>query len=106
MLALLLLGIGWSLSLISGTALLTEGVPAAERASVQGVADLLMGVTAGVGGFGSGLVVGALGYEALSLIASVASLGAVLAVLRRLVSAGQVPLDGLDEVLVVGGDHR
>lgn len=108
MVALLLLGIGWSLSLISGTALLTEGVPAEERASVQGVADLLMGTTAGIGGFGSGLVVGALGYEALSLIAAVASLAAVLAVLRRLLvrSAGEVALDGLDEVLVVGGDHR
>ena len=111
MAALLLLGIGWSLSLISGSALLTDGVPAAERASVQGVADLLMGVTAGVGGFASGLVVGALSYEALSLGAAIASLAAALAVLRRLVvpradSAGEVALDGLDEVLVVGGDHR
>ena len=85
MAALLLLGIGWSLTLISGSALLTDGVPAAERASVQGVADLLMGVTAGVGGFASGLVVGALSYEALSLGAAIASVAAALAVLRRLV---------------------
>lgn len=109
MAALLLLGVGWSLCLISGSALLTDSVPAAERASVQGVADLLMGFTAGVGGFGSGLVVGALGYEALSLLAAVASAAAGLAVLRRLVvppSAGEVALDGLDEGLVLGSDHR
>ena len=85
MVALLLLGVGWSLCLISGSALLTDSVPAAERASVQGVADLLMGFTAGVGGFGSGLIVGALGYEALSLGAAIASAAAGLAVLRRLV---------------------
>ncbi|HEX4904822.1 MAG TPA: MFS transporter [Acidimicrobiales bacterium] len=85
MAALLLLGIGWSLSLISGSALLTDSVPAAERASVQGVADLLMGFTAGVGGFGSGLVVGVLSYEALSVAAAIASAATGLAVLRRLV---------------------
>ena len=85
MVALLLLGVGWSLSLISGSALLTDSVPATERASVQGVADLLMGFTAGVGGFGSGLVVGALSYEALSVAAAIASAAAGLAVLRRLV---------------------
>jgi MFS family permease len=108
MAALLLLGIGWSLSLISGSALVTDGVPAAERASVQGVADLLMGFTAGVGGFASGLVVGVLSYEALSLGAAVASLAAALVVLRRLVVPlpGEVALDGLDEGLVLGGDHR
>ena len=121
--ALLLLGVGWSLSLISGSALVTDGVPAADRAQVQGVADLLMGVTAGVGGFASGLVVGALSYEALSLFAAVASAAAGLAVLRRIVLggngsasptravpeaglAGEVALDGLDEGLVLGGDHR
>ena len=111
MAALLFLGIGWSLSLISGSALLTDGVPAAERASVQGVADLLMGFTAGVGGFASGLVVGALSYEALSLVAAVAATCAAVTVVRRLVlsprpSAGEVALDGLDEGLVLGRDHR
>jgi MFS family permease len=88
MTALVLLGVGWSLSLISGSALLTDGVPAAERASVQGVADLLMGVTAGVGGFASGLVVGALSFEALALVAAIAAGGAALKVLRHLVTDG------------------
>jgi MFS family permease len=117
MAALTLLGIGWSLSLISGSALLTDGVPAAERAEVQGVADLLMGFTAGIGGFASGLVVGALSYEALSLFAALAATTAGLAVLRRIAApapplaggaplAGEVPLDGLDEGLVLGRDHR
>ncbi|HVM52170.1 MAG TPA: MFS transporter [Acidimicrobiales bacterium] len=83
MVALLLLGIGWSLTLISGSALLTDSIAAEERPSVQGVADLAMGVTAGAGGFASGLVVGVLSYEALSLLAAVASIAAGLAVLRR-----------------------
>jgi predicted MFS family arabinose efflux permease len=84
--ALLVLGLGWSLTLISGSALLTDAVPAEERASVQGVADLLMGVTAGIGGFGSGLVVGAFSYEALSLVAAIAAGAVVLTVVRRLVA--------------------
>ena len=87
MAALLLLGVGWSLSLISGTAMLTDGVPADERASTQGVADLVMGFTAGVGGFVSGLVVGVLSYEALSLLAAVASGAVAIAVVRRLATA-------------------
>lgn len=102
--ALLLLGVGWSFSLISGSALLTDNVPAAERASVQGVADLLMGVTAGVGGFASGLVVGALSYEALSLFAAVAAGGAGLAVLRGLASgsAGGGRRVAVDVAVTVG----
>jgi MFS family permease len=96
MAALLLLGVGWSLSLISGSALLTDGVPAHERAGVQGVADLLMGFTAGVGGFASGLVVGALSYEALSLFAAIAAAAAGLVVLRRF--AAPAPPSGPAEI--------
>ena len=91
MAALLLLGVGWSFTLISGSAILTDAVPVDERASVQGVADLLMGVAGGTGGIGSGFVVGALSYEALSLAAAVASALAVLVVIRRLVTATPDP---------------
>jgi MFS family permease len=94
MVALGLLGVGWSLTLISGSALLTDGVAPEDRPAVQGVADMAMGVTAGVGGFASGLVVGVLSYEALSLVATVAAGAALVAVLRRLVLVGDgaVPL--------------
>ena len=92
MAALGLLGIGWSLTLISGSALLTDGVAPEERPAVQGVADMAMGVTAGAGGFASGLVVGVLSYEALSLLALVASAAALLAVVRRLVVPAPVAL--------------
>jgi MFS family permease len=54
--ALFLLGLGWSLSLVAGSALLTDAVPLDRRAQAQGNADLLVGLAGATGGLGSGLV--------------------------------------------------
>jgi MFS family permease len=69
-LGLFLLGLGWSACLVAGSTLLTEGVPAADRPAVQGMSDLLMGLTAAAGGAVGGLVVGTLGYGVLNAMAS------------------------------------
>ena len=78
--ALFLLGLGWSCGLIAGSAVLTDALPAAERPASQGAADLLMGVTGSVGGVTSGLVVGALGFTALTLTGATIA-GALLVLL-------------------------
>lgn len=71
--ALFLLGLGWSFTLVSGSTLIAGAVPVAERAGVQGASDLAMGLAAGGGGALAGLIVGQLGYPVLGLSASVAA---------------------------------
>ncbi len=48
-LGLFLNGVGWNLAFVSGSALLTDALAPAERASVQGFADLLMGMMGAIG---------------------------------------------------------
>jgi hypothetical protein len=48
-LALFLNGVGWNLAFVAGSALLTDALAPAERASVQGFADLLMGLMGAIG---------------------------------------------------------
>ncbi|PRZ05696.1 putative MFS family arabinose efflux permease [Isoptericola sp. CG 20/1183] len=62
-----LLGLGWSLGLVSGTALLTTSVPLATRARTQGSVDLAVALAGAAGGLGSGFVVASSSYAALAL---------------------------------------
>jgi len=70
MVGLFLLGLGWSAGLVSGSALLTDSVPQPARPSVQGLSDLIMNASAGVGGALSGLVVSFAGYGWLTALAA------------------------------------
>ncbi|WP_030160302.1 MFS transporter [Streptomyces sp. NRRL S-244] len=65
---LFLLGLGWSAGMVSGSALLTDSVPQAARAAVQGLSDLTMNTCAGVGGAAAGLVMSHAGYGWLNAI--------------------------------------
>lgn len=65
-LALVLLGVGWSCTLIAGSALLTGAIPLAQRPAAQGWGDLAMGLAGGGGGALAGVVVGMWGYPALA----------------------------------------
>ncbi|OKJ51444.1 MFS transporter [Streptomyces sp. CB02009] len=69
-LGLFLLGLGWSAGLVSGSALLTDSVPQAARAAVQGLSDFIMNTAAGVGGLAAGLIVAQAGYGPLNAIAA------------------------------------
>ncbi len=82
---LFLLGVGWSLTLVSGSTMLTAGVPAAERPGVQGAADLVMGLCGALGGGLSGIVLGTLGYPWLSVLGALVAtvLAAVIVLPRR-----------------------
>ncbi len=86
-LALFLLGLGWSLSLVGGTTLLTASVPADRRVAAQGNADVLVGLAGASGGLGSGLVLALSGFTALGLLtAAVAALLLAMAARSRTAS--------------------
>jgi MFS family permease len=72
--ALVLLGLGWNLGLISGTALLIDSTPLERRARVQGNVDVLVAVAGAGGGVMSGLVVTATSYAVLALAGGVLAL--------------------------------
>jgi MFS family permease len=65
--ALGLLGLGWSLGLVSGTAMLTSALPVATRARTQGSVDLAVALAGAAGGMGSGFVVASTSYSVLAL---------------------------------------
>jgi predicted MFS family arabinose efflux permease len=78
--ALVLLGVGWNLALLGGTALITDAAPAENRAAVQGMADVGMSVAGATGGMVSGLVVGGSGYPVLATAAGGLALAVIPAV--------------------------
>jgi len=69
--ALFLLGWGWNLGFVAGSALLTGGVSVVERARVQGLADALIWSTAAIASLGSGVLLAGLGYASLGILGSV-----------------------------------
>jgi len=75
--ALALLGIGWSLGLVGGTALVTDVAPLATRARTQGRVDLCVALAGAAGGVSSGIVVDLSGYETLSLLGGALALAMV-----------------------------
>jgi len=68
-LALFLLGVGWSGTFVSGSSALVATLPLADRASGQGAADLVMSLTAAGAGVLAGPIVQVAGFPVLSLIA-------------------------------------
>lgn len=93
---LLLIGLGWSFAMISGSSLLTGAFPAEERAAVQGAADFTM-TTAGAGaGLASGVIVEASSYHSLSHWAGVVALGLVAAALYPVIAGGKTPTPAAD----------
>ena len=66
-LALVLLGLGWNLGLVSGTTLVTDAVPLATRARTQGVVDLGIALAGAAAGLSSGLIFAATSYATLAL---------------------------------------
>ncbi|HEY9471893.1 MAG TPA: MFS transporter [Propionibacteriaceae bacterium] len=73
-LALVLLGVGWNLGLVSGTALVTDAVPLETRARTQGVVDLGIALAGAGGGLSSGLIFAATSYATLTLTSGLLAL--------------------------------
>ncbi len=90
--ALFLLGWGWNLGFVAGSALLTSSLSLVERTRIQGLADALIWSTAAVASLGSGFIMAAAGYAALGILgtALVAAPVWVLATRRRAIG-GSTP---------------
>jgi MFS family permease len=68
---LFLLGLGWSCTLIAGSALLSESVNEALLPSAQGASDLMMNLVGAMGGALAGVIIAVLSYGWLCAIAAV-----------------------------------
>jgi len=66
--ALFLLGWGWNLGFVAGSAMLTRGLALAERTRVQGIADASVWGSAAVAGLASGVIVAGASYTALGFL--------------------------------------
>jgi MFS family permease len=78
--ALMVLGLGWSATMVAGSTLLSESVPVELRASAQGLSDLVMGLAGAMAGAISGVIVDAWGYPTLTLLAALATAPLILLV--------------------------
>jgi MFS family permease len=82
--ALFLLGYGWNLGFVAGSALLTTGLSLAERTRLQGLTDALIWSSAAIASLGSGVVVATAGFVSLSLLgAALVIVPLVLFAVRR-----------------------
>ncbi|MED4072040.1 MFS transporter [Priestia endophytica] len=72
--ALSLLGLGWNLGLISGTAQIVDATAPSTRAKTQGTIDVLIALAGASGGALSGMVVAQSSYAVLSLSGGILSL--------------------------------
>jgi len=60
--ALFLLGLGWNLCFVGGSALLADHLTPKERSRTQGFNDLLIGLASAIGSLGSGILFASLGF--------------------------------------------
>jgi MFS family permease len=82
-LGLFLNGIGWNFAFVAGSALLTDALSPAERASTQGLADLFMGMMGAFGSAAGGMILGVWGFTVLNTLGAALVLGPLAATLLR-----------------------
>jgi MFS family permease len=75
--ALFLLGLGWNLCFVGGSALLADHLTPKERSRTQGFNDLLIGLVSAIGSLGSGVVFASMGFVMVNVVGA----GFVLVVL-------------------------
>jgi len=82
-LALFLNGVGWNMAFVAGSALLTDALAPNERASVQALADLFMGLMGALGSATGGMILGIWGFAILNAVGAVLVLGPLTVTLLR-----------------------
>ena len=80
MLGLFFNGVGWNLAFVAASALLTDALSASERTSIQGLADLVMGLMGALGSALGGMVLGAWGFGALNTLGGAIVLAGLAAI--------------------------
>jgi len=86
---LAMLGLGWSCTMIAGSTLLTDAVPAEQLPNVQGTSDVLMGFAGASAGLLAGVAVGFGSYAILTTIAGIVIVPLLIVTLRTMRSAPQ-----------------
>jgi MFS family permease len=84
MLGLFVNGVGWNLAFVAGSALLTDALSADERSSIQGMADLIMGLMGALGSALGGMVLGVWGFGVLNALGAALVLAGLAGSLRHL----------------------
>lgn len=67
--SLVLLGLGWSASVVAGSAMVAESVHIQDRPAIQGISDLSMNAAGALGGALAGPVLASMGYSGLGFLA-------------------------------------
>lgn len=80
--SLFLLGVGWNLGFVGGSALLTDSVSPAQRVRAQGAGDAVIWVGGAVASIGSGWLLDRAGFAILSLAGAMLSLVPVWSLVR------------------------
>jgi MFS family permease len=90
---LFLLGVGWSLTFVSGSSMLSGAGPLSERARLQGATDTLVWTVAAVSSLASGFVLDLVGYQLMAVTGAVIAvlLGVTIAIDRRAQPAAAAP---------------
>ncbi|MFN2211665.1 MAG: MFS transporter [Anaerolineales bacterium] len=73
-LALFVLGLGWNFCYVGGSSLLADQLNQQERARIQGINDLFVGLATALGSFISGLIFAALGFGMVGIIGALLSI--------------------------------
>lgn len=88
---LAVLGLGWSCSLIAGSTLLTESIPADARPSAQGAADLVMGIGGACAALVAGVVVSFGSYSLLTIMTAALIVPLVIVTTSRRLRVTRAP---------------
>jgi MFS family permease len=78
---MLVLGLGWSATMVAGSTLLSDSIAVELRPSAQGFSDLVMGLAGASAGAISGLILSVWGYGRLTLLAALATVPLVALIL-------------------------
>jgi MFS family permease len=92
-LALCLNGVGWNFGFVAGSALLTDSLSTAERTSMQGMADLIMGLMGAAGSAAGGVILQAWGFPILNAVGAALVLGPLAATWLRRATLGPRPVE-------------
>jgi predicted MFS family arabinose efflux permease len=89
LLALFLLGWGWNLGFVAGSAMLSHSLEIHERTRIQGVADATIWSASAAASLGSGLIMATVGYTALGILGAGLVIIPVLALRAQRQAAGR-----------------
>jgi MFS family permease len=96
---LILLGQGWSCTMVAGSTLFAESVPLEVKAPAQGLSDLTTGVGGAMAGLLSGVIVQYGSYPALTVLAALAVVPLLALALRTRQSGAGTPTDDAGSML-------